>query len=455
MEFRVEKDSMGPMQVPKDVLYGAHTQRSLNNFQISSLRFEQQFIDAVLSIKRACALANKDLHVLDAKKAAAIVKAVDQLRYTVSNAFPLDVFQAGSGTSLNMNVNEVVAHKAALMLRVLVHPNDDVNMGQSTNDVIPSAIRIASLLLIPQLELALHDLTNQLGKKSREYKFTLKAGRTHLQDAVPMTCGQEFAAWENALNKHRARLRVNKDELSYLSIGGNAIGTGLNTPTGFRHKIVQFLSKDLRHSFKAAPDPMELTQFMTDISSLAGTVRLITFDLTKICNDLRLLSSGPNTGLAELQLPSVEPGSSIMPGKINPSIVEAVNMAAYHIQGRLHTIDLCVQAGQLQLNTFQPIIGYSMIDSLLILTNALEHLSQKCVKGLCVNEERVSFYVEHSAALATALNPLLGYDVVAGLVKESIAKNKTIRELAIEKKLLTKEQLEKYLDPKKLTKPNN
>ncbi len=457
-KFRTEKDSMGEIDVPSNALYGAHTQRSLNNFKISQLRFHPEFIKAILAIKRACALANKELGFLDANLASCIVKTVDSLRERLPDAFPLDVFEAGSGTSLNMNVNEVVAHAARIgsagSNNRSIHPNDHVNKGQSTNDVIPSSIRVASVLLLPALDHALHDLVNQLGRKSREYRSTLKAGRTHLQDAVPMTSGQEFTAWANALGRHRARIVVNKKELCYLSIGGNAIGTGLNTPAGFRSRIVHFLSKDLGHSFKAAPDAIELTQFMTDLSSLGATLRLICLDLTKICNDLRLLSSGPNTGLAELILPAVEPGSSIMPGKINPSIVEAVNMASYYVQGNMHAVDLCVQAGQLELNTHMPLLAYNLIESIMVLTNALHHLSQKCVKGIIVNEERVAYYVEHSAALATALNPVLGYDTVAALVKESLAKNKTVRELVLEKKLLGEYEISRYLDPQKLTKPN-
>ncbi|MDO8480970.1 MAG: aspartate ammonia-lyase [Nanoarchaeota archaeon] len=458
--MRTERDSFGELSVPDDAYYGAHTQRSLQNFQISSLKWQPELIHAIVLIKKSCAQANQELGMLEYKKAEAIAKACDEiLGGKFADQFPLDIFQAGSGTSTNMNVNEVIANRATELLggkkgERLVHPNDDVNKGESTNNVIPSAIRVASALALEEAMRSLDRLKISLDTKSQEFKHVVKSARTHLQDAVPITLGQEFQAYATAIGKHRTRMKECQKFLKQLGIGGNAVGTGLNTKPAFRASIVGHLNKQIHGNFSVSPDGIESTQFLTDIAVLSSALKNAALDVNKIANDFRLMASGPQTGFNEITLPAVEPGSSIMPGKINPSVCEAVNMACYRVMGNDTTISLAAGAGQLDLNTHMPIVSYCIIESLGILSNASTTFAEKCIDGIKANEERCRWYVEHSAALATALNPHLGYDTVAALVKESLASGKNIRELVIEKGLLNKSQLDAILAPEKLTRQN-
>ncbi len=461
MADRIEKDSMGELNVPEKAYYGVHTQRSVHNFQISSLKWNPRILKAIAQLKKACAKANYDLELLDEKKAKAISKACSEIiKGKLSDQFPLDIFQAGSGTSTNMNVNEVIANRAAQILggkrgeRSLVHPNDDVNKGQSTNNVIPSAIRVACVQACDLLEQELISLKESLKLKSEEFSSVLKSARTHLQDAVPITLGQEFNAYATAMGKHVHRVRETKLYLRVLGIGGNAVGTGLNTYPEFRERIIVHLRSDTKKEFQVTEDGIESTQFLTDIAGLSGILKLIAIDLNKIANDLRLMSSGPKTGLKEIDLPAVEPGSSIMPGKINPSIAEAVNMACHHVIGNDSSITMSCASGNLDLNTHMPIIGHSVIESLEILAHTIQTFSEKCISGITVNNDNCQYYVEHSMALATALNPHMGYDKAAAIVKESLKTGKTIKELVLKKKLLSKKELDKILDPSTLTSPN-
>ncbi len=463
MTTRIEKDSFGELAVPKDALYGVHTQRSIQNFQISSLRWHPLILSSIVELKRACARANHDLNLLDAKKMEAIVYACHELLTkpsTYSSQFPLDLFQAGSGTSTNMNVNEVIANLASEHLggkrgeRSLVHPNDDVNKGQSTNNIIPSAIRMSSVRLLRVLSSELDQLILAFQAKGHEFSNVLKSGRTHLQDAVPITMGQEFLAYATALSKHRARLFETESYLLFLGVGGNAVGTGINTSPRFRPLIIEHLNKETGISFKFPEDGIEITQFLTDIAALSSVLKLLAIDLNKIANDLRLLASGPKTGFNEIILPAVEPGSSIMPGKINPSICEAVNMVCHYVIGHDTTITLSCASGNLELNTHMPIIGHCIVESLELMTHACTTFREKCIVDLRANVEQCRYYVEHSMALATALNPYIGYDRAAALVKESLATGKTLRELVLEKQYLTQEQVDVILDPKHLTSPN-
>ncbi|HZX20355.1 MAG TPA: aspartate ammonia-lyase [archaeon] len=459
MEFRTEKDSLGTKKVPKNAYYGVHTQRSIENFSISQ-KLPIELIYSSVKIKKACAKANSELNDLDAKKAKAIQKACDEiLRGKFDAEFPLGIFQAGSGTSTNMNVNEVIANRASEILgkekgSKFVHANDDVNKGQSTNNEFPSAIRVTAteqgVLLLRNLD----SLERELGKKGKQFSKILKSGRTHLQDAVPITLGQEFDAYAFALRKHSKRIKSALENVKELGVGGTAVGTGLNTRKGFREKIVKHLNADTKLGFRVTKNGVEATQFLTDIGTLSSAVKNLAVDLNKISNDLRLLSSGPKTGFNEINLPAVEPGSSIMPGKVNPSISEAMNMACIKTMGNDYAITIACSAGQLELNTHMPLIGANMLDSLEIMKNAMKDFSEKCVKGITANKEQMKYYVEHSAALGTALNPLIGYDKVAELVKESLRENKSIKELVLEKKLLSKKEVEKYLNPQNLTKPN-
>lgn len=461
MSCREEKDSMGTLKVPSDAYYGIHTQRSLNNFNISRMRWHPELIRSIVWLKLACCKANRELRLLKNYKEAAIEKSCREiLAGKLKNQFVLDVFQTGSGTGTNMNVNEVIANRSNEHLggkkgdRNLIHPNDDVNKGQSTNNIIPSSIRVASTILLEDLIDNLELLKESFLKKSEEFSKILKSGRTHLQDAVPVTLGQEFHAYATAISKNVLRLEETKKFLKILGVGGNAVGTGINTHKSFRNKIVKNLNKETKIDFKVTHDGLESTQFLTDIAALSSILKLISIDLNKIANDLRLLSSGPRTGFNEINLPAIEPGSSIMPGKINPSICEMVNMVSYQIMGNDNTVTMCCTAGNLEINTKMPMIGHNILESLEILSNAAKIFSKKCIDGITANKEQCLWYVENSAALATALNPYLGYDQVAFLVKDSLKQNKSIKELVLERKLMTKKELEKVLDPKKLTEPN-
>ena len=461
MKYRKEKDSMGSLRVPDEAYYGIHTQRSINNFQISGIKWHRELIKSIAKLKLACVKANNELKLINNKKSFAIEKACREIiNSKLQDQFPLDIFQSGSGTSTHMNLNEVIANRANKLLggkkgdRALVHPNDDVNQGQSTNNIIPSSIRIAAITLIPELIMQLTLLKNSLIKKSKQFSKILKSGRTHIQDAVPITLGQEFHAYSTAINKNIQRLNLIKKDLIVLGVGGNAVGTGLNTHPSFRKKIIKHLNKESKLSFQVTKDGIESTQFLTDISYLSAILKLIAIDMNKISNDLRSLSSGPKTGFNEINLPAIEPGSSIMPGKINPSICELVNMVSYQVMGNDITIANACTAGNLEVNTKMPLIAHNIMQSLEILTNAAKTFADKCIKGITANKDVCKFYFENSMGLATALNPYLGYDKVALLVKESLKTKKTIKELVLEKNYMDKKKLDKILNPKNLTKPN-
>ena len=460
MTFRKEKDSMGTVKVPSAAYYGPQSQRSINNFTISNIEWHPALLQSITMLKLSCAKANNKLGLLDAKKTNAIVKACEEvIKGKLSDQFPLDIFQAGSGTSTNMNVNEVIANRASELMgrkkgSKAVHPNDDVNKGQSTNNIIPSAIRVASLILLDDSFQQLTILQKELKKKAVSFNNILKSGRTHLQDAVPIRLGQEFNAYATAIEKNINRLKGTKNDLTVLGVGGNAVGTGLNTHPKFRSLIIKFLNKELNYGFQVAKDGIEATQFLTDIAALSSILKLAAIDINKIANDLRLLSSGPKTGLNEINLPPVEPGSSIMPGKINPSIAEAVNMACMQVMGNDTTITIACTAGNLDLNTHMPVIGHNITESLEILGNAAEHLAVKCINGITPNKKQCDWYVDNSMALATALNPYIGYDKASDIVKESLKTGKPIKQLVLEKGYLKKAELDRILDPKKLTSPN-
>ena len=449
---RIENDSLGPCNVPAQALYGAQTSRSIENFRLSGAPLPIEIIHGMALLKLACARANAKLGLLPANKATAIA---DACRAVLSGAhdreFPIDLYQAGSGTSSHMNLNEVLANLANESLggkrgaKSPVHPNDDVNMGQSTNNCFPSGAKVAvlgqTLLLVDSLAL----LEKTLRAKAAEFAGLLKAGRTHLQDAVPVTLGQEFAAYARAIALAAERIRAAAARLQELGAGGNAIGTGINTKPEFRAEILAALNAETDGAFRVAEDGLHLTQFMTDFAHLSAAFRSAALDLQQIANNLRLLASGPFTGIGEIRLPPVEPGSSIMPGKINPSICEAVNMVCMQVQGLDHTIALACGAGQLELNTHMPLIGANALQAAKLLSAAVRALAEKCIAGLAADEAACRRNLERSAGLATLLNPRLGYDRVAQLVKESLASGKTLRELALEKKLLTASEYEALL----------
>jgi aspartate ammonia-lyase len=449
---RTEHDSLGPRSVPADALYGAQTWRSIENFRLSGTPLPIEIIHGMALLKLACARANAKLGLLPANKAKAIV---DACRTVLSGAhdgeFPIDLYQAGSGTSSHMNLNEVVANLANEALggkrgaKAPVHPNDDVNMGQSTNNCFPSGAKIAVLGQTVLLLDALAVLEKSLRAKAGEFASVFKTGRTHLQDAVPVTLGQEFAAYAHAIGLAAARIRDASARLRELGIGGNAVGTGINTKPAFRSEIIQALNEETGGAFRVAADGIHLTQFMTDFVHVSGTFRSCALDLQQIANNLRLLASGPLTGIGEIRLPPVEPGSSIMPGKINPSICEAVNMVCMQVQGLDHALALACGAGQLELNTHMPLIGANALQAAQLLSAAARALADKCIAGIAADAEACRRNFERSAGLPTLLNPRLGYDRVAQLVKEALASGKNLRELAIEKGLLTESEYEALL----------
>lgn len=457
--MRKEKDSLGELDVPDDVFYGIHTCRSLQNFNGAGEAVPIEIIYGMVRLKCACARANTTMGLLDDQKRATIETVCEKiLSGDYDDQFPVDLFQAGSGTSSNMNVNEVIANLAAVELggkpydRHLVHPNDDVNKGQSTNNIFPSGIRVAAVTLIDPLNQAVQALVDALQEKAEEFKEVIRSGRTHLQDAVPEMMGQAFAAWAHALVKDLRRLDAVHDRLLEIGAGGNAIGTGVNTPPGFREQIARDLSAITGKPYRAAENSIEITQYLTDFADVSGVLRMIAMDIGKLCNDLRLLASGPNTGLAELILPAVEPGSSIMPGKINPSICEAANMACLQVMGNDQAVQLAASAGQLELNTHMPVTGYNLVRSFGLLTRTATMLETKCISGIQVNRERCTRFFETSGGLGTVLNPKLGYDKVAELVKESLRTKKTAKELVLEKGILTEEEFDELV--RRSTAPN-
>jgi len=447
---RTETDSLGPRAVPADALYGAQTSRSLENFPFPDSRLPVEIIHGMALLKHACATANERLGVLPPRLAAAIRDAAAEvLSGAHDDAFALSVFQAGSGTSSHMNLNEVLANLANVRLgsplgaKSPVHPNDDVNCGQSTNNAFPSGAKLALLEALPSMESSFAALAGALRGKGREFAAVLKPGRTHLQDAVPVALGQEFDAWAAALGRSVERLDAPVRRLHELGIGGNAVGTGVNTSPRFRAAILealQPLAPFARHPFAIPSDPVSATQSMTDFAEFSGVLRCLATDLRKLADDLRLLSSGPRTGIGEIALPPVEPGSSIMPGKVNPSICESAVMACIQVMGLDAATALACGAGQLELNTAMPLVAADTLRAVRLLDAAARNLAVRCVPGIEARRDVCADHLERSAALPTLLNPRLGYDRVAALVKESLATGRTLRELAVSSGLLSESE---------------
>ncbi len=438
-ETRLEKDSLGEISVPANVLYGAQTQRAVENFPISGLKPWRAFIWSMATIKQAAAEVNRDLGMLDNELAAAITKAAREVvEGKWEDQFVIDPFQAGAGTSQNMNTNEVIANRATQILggkfgEYLVNPNDHVNMAQSTNDTIPTAIRLGCLWRLDVLLAAIDDLGGALRQKAAEFDDVVKSGRTHLQDAVPVRLGQEFGAYARAVERDSERIRRSTQGLRRLGVGGTATGSGLNAHPEYHQRMVEKLKQLTRLELFTSDDLFESMQSMADIADFSASLRTLAITLTRIANDLRLLSSGPATGLDEIHLPAVQPGSSIMPGKVNPVMAEMLNMAMYHVQGCDHTIALSAQAGQLELNVMMPIIAHNVFEMMQVTIGSVRAFSEKCVAGLQVNRDKAEGWLDKNAIVVTALNPLIGYAAGATLVKEALASNVTIRAVAVEK----------------------
>ncbi len=456
---RIEKDSLGEIEVPDNVLYGAFTTRAARNFRISGIRAKYEFIRSIALIKKAAANANVKLGVLDKKIGEAIVKAAEEVidgKY--SDQFILDVFQAGAGTPFNMNTNEVIANVAIKKLGGkpgdyhLVHPNNHVNMAQSSNDVIPTAIRLSVLLtLLPLIE-ELEKILAVFHAKAREYDHVIKVGRTHLEDAVPIRYGQVFGGYAASLGKCIVRLSSAENSMLELGIGGTAVGTGINTHPDFKKTIVSELCTLTDFQFYQG-DSIMLHWSMAGFVDVSSALRILAIELNKISNDLRLLNSGPKAGIAEIVLPEVEPGSSIMPGKINPSIAEAVNMVCFQVMGNDHAISLAAEAGQMELNVMTPLIAYDLLWSIELLANTVRMFRVDCIEGIVVDEKRCSELLENSHALATVLNPYIGYENVAMLVKTALSENKSLKQVLIEKDVIPEKYLNEILDARKMTEP--
>lgn len=458
--IRKERDSLGPFDVPADALYGAQTARALRNFPISGRTSHPSLIRAYLRIKAAAAHANSLAKVLPEESSRLITRAVDEVTENErewKKIFPVDPYQAGAGTSQNMNVNEVIANVANriagkdLGSYSPIHPNDHVNRSQSTNDTFPTATRLALLEVSSSLVAQLERLSKVFKDHAGSWDSIPKAGRTHLQDAVPIRLGQEFRAYATTMRKASRWIEQGRDALRELGIGGSAVGTGLNVPRGYPAEIIRELERRTGEKLRLADDLCESMQSQSPIGYYSSMLRLVALELTRICNDLRLLASGPQTGLAEILLPAVQPGSSIMPGKVNPSILEMANQTWYSVLGYDHAVAQCLQAGQLELNVMMPMMAYSTIEATQVATHALEALRKSCIEGVRPNPERMRRYFERTPQVATALTPRLGYEQVAKLVQEALNEDRSVIELVRERKLIAEDELEKLLDLRALT----
>ena len=453
-EFRIEKDSMGEIKVPKGALYAAQTQRAVDNFPISGIPIPRALIRALGLIKKIAAEVNNDLGLLNKKKTKAITKAAgDVSNGKYDDHFPIDIFQTGSGTSSNMNTNEVVANLASKIAGAKIHPNDHVNMGQSSNDVIPTAIHIAAYMetmeiLIP----ALDHLQNTIEKKAAKYNKLVKTGRTHLMDAMPVRLNQEMSGWASQIKHGKERLKSSLPRVAELAQGGTAVGTGINAHPEFARRFAKKLSESTGFPFKKSKNFFESLATQDAIVELSGQLKTIAASLMKISNDLRWMNSGPIAGLGEIALPALQPGSSIMPGKINPVIPEAVLMVSAQVIGNDVSVTIGGQSGVFELNVMLPMIAHNLLQSIELLANASRVLADKAIKGFTVNEENIVNLVDKNPILVTALNPIIGYDLGAKIAKIAYAEGRTLKDVAMEHTELTEEELDKILNPLKLTK---
>ncbi|OKH27831.1 aspartate ammonia-lyase [Chroogloeocystis siderophila] len=453
-QVRIERDSMGERQIPHHVYYGIQTLRAIENFPISGLKPLPPYVDACVLIKKATAITNGELECISSEVSQAIVAAADEvLSGKLRDQFVVDVYQAGAGTSHHMNVNEVLANRALEILGdekgnyKRINPNDHVNYGQSTNDVIPTAIRIGGLLALKRtLYPALSGVIAALENKAVEFQDIVRSGRTHLQDAVPVRLGENFRAWAQILQEHETRIKTAAQDLTVLGLGGSAAGTGLNTHPQYCDRVAQILSELIDQPLRPAPHLMAAMQSMAPFVNVSGALRNLAQDCVKISHDLRLMDSGPKTGFKEIQLPPVQPGSSIMPGKYNPVMAEMTSMVCFQVMGYDSVIALAAQAGQLELNVMMPLIAYNLIHSIEILGNTIAALTERCIKGISANRDRCLAYAEGSLALVTALNPYIGYLNAAAVAKESLETGKSLRQIVLEHELMTAEDLAKVLD---------
>ncbi len=458
---RIERDSMGEMRIPADRLYGAQTERARRNFPISDLRFGRPFIEALGAIKGTAARVNRDLGLLDDERAAAIERAAGEvMEGALDEHFVLDIFQTGSGTSTNMNANEVIANRAIQILggevgsRDPVHPNDHVNLGQSSNDVIPTAVHVSALVAIErELLPALRLLRDALKAKAAEFDGVAKAGRTHLQDATPIRLGQEFGGYASQIEHGIRRVEGVRAHLAELAIGGTAVGTGINTHPDFGARMASGLSELLGVQFREAENHFEAQSARDAVVEASGALRTLAVSLTKIANDIRWLASGPRTGIGEINLPAVQPGSSIMPGKVNPVMAESVLQVCAQVIGNDSAIVVGGSAGNFELNVMIPVMAHNLLESVRILSSVMHEFTNRCVSGITVNQERCRRNAESTAALATALAPVIGYDKAAEVAKRSLKEDRTLREIVLAEGLVEESELDRILDFRAMTEP--
>lgn len=458
--MRIERDFLGEVKISDEVYYGVQTTRALNNFVITGHRLNDDFIKALGIVKAAAAKANMRTGRMPSKIGAAIVQAAEEIiEGKLHDQFVVDCIQGGAGTSMNMNANEVIANRALELINdkkgnyALVSPNNHVNMAQSTNDVIPTAIRLCTITKAKKLLTALEDLATVFTEKGDAFSHVLKMGRTHLQDAVPITLGQEFYAYAEAVKRCMNRLADNIKHLHAVNMGATAVGTGLNAEPEYIQYVVEELSTLVGESIVSAKNLVDATQNTDEIAEISGSLKVTALALSKIANDLRLMASGPRCGFSELILPAMQPGSSIMPGKVNPVIPETVNQVAFQVIGNDLAISMAVEAGQFELNVMEPVMAYNLFNSLTILANAVNTLNHKCIKNIQANEERCREMIDRSVGVVTALLPHIGYEQSSYIAKEALATGRAVKELIIEKGLLTAEQLDVILSPAEMTKP--
>ncbi|MBO8156153.1 MAG: class II fumarate hydratase [Bacillaceae bacterium] len=461
MDYRIEKDTLGEMKVPADKYWGAQTQRSKQNFPIGNERMPEEIIKAFAILKKSAARANQELGLLEDEKAEAITYASDQIiEGQLDDHFPLVVWQTGSGTQSNMNVNEVIAFVGNQYLEkkgspVRLHPNDDVNKSQSSNDTYPTAMHIASLLKVEDLVLpSLEKLKQTFKEKTDEYDNIVKIGRTHLQDATPLTLGQEISGWHRMLEKSESMIKESLNYVRELAIGGTAVGTGLNAHPDFSEKVVEKINEYTGKEFVSAPNKFHALTSHDELVHVHGALKALAADLMKIANDVRWLASGPRCGIGEITIPANEPGSSIMPGKVNPTQSEAVTMVAAQVMGNDATIGFAASQGNFELNVFKPVIAYNFLQSCQLLADSMVSFNDRCAAGIEPNEEKIKEYLNGSLMLVTALNPHIGYENAAKIAKYAYAKNITLKEAAVETGILTEEQFDEYIKPEEMTKPN-
>ena len=457
MEYRIERDSMGEMRVPADKLWGAQTQRSFENFQIGTEKIPYAMVTVFAYLKKAAALVNKNLGVVDADRADAIVRACDDiLAGKLDGNFPLAVWMTGSGTQFNMNVNEVVAHRAMQILQaqgkdVIVHPNDHVNHSQSSNDTFPTGLHMAGVLLIKhQLFPAMEALYAALDEKAKAYASIVKIGRTHLQDATPLTLGQEFSGWARMIARNKEMLEKGIDFLRDLAMGGTAVGTGINCPPGYDVKFAETVSRLTGETFRTAPNKFQSLTSKDELTVVHGMLKALACDLMKIANDVRWLASGPRCGIGEITIPENEPGSSIMPSKVNPTQCEAVTMVAVQVMGNDATMGIAASQGNFELNVFMPVMAYNLVQSIRLLSDVMNSFRKHCVVGIQPNLARIDHNLHQSLILVTGLVPLVGYDKACMIAKKAAKEGLTLKESALATGLVTEEQFDAAMDPAKL-----